>query len=178
MPLDWQPHEVAVRAKMNKTEHLPLRLIILRKSPEATEKTCKRLRRNAIRQQKKLDPRSRVTAEFLILAASLPAEPYPGEEVLAAYRLRWQIALAFKRLKSLLHIDRLPARTPACATASARISWISPRRNWLTPVCRRRGGCRKLPPCCSSWRCWGHFRSSGCRWQIRSPRAQARQVPR
>jgi hypothetical protein len=96
MPLDWQPHEVAVRAKMNKTEHLPLRLIILRKSPEATEKTCKRLRRNAIRQQKKLDPRSRVTAEFLILAASLPAEPYPGEEVLAAYRLRWQIALAFK----------------------------------------------------------------------------------
>lgn len=30
---------------------------------------------------------------------------------LAAYRLRWQIELAFKRLQSLLHIDRLPTRT-------------------------------------------------------------------
>jgi IS4 transposase len=28
--------------------------------------------------------------------------------VLAVYRLRWQIELAFKRLKSLLHIDQLP----------------------------------------------------------------------
>ena len=30
---------------------------------------------------------------------------------IAVYRLRWQIELAFKRLKSLLHIDRLPTRT-------------------------------------------------------------------
>jgi IS4 transposase len=32
--------------------------------------------------------------------------------VRAAYRLRWQIELAFKRLKSLLHIDQLPTLTP------------------------------------------------------------------
>jgi IS4 transposase len=39
--------------------------------------------------------------------------------VLAVYRLRWQIELAFKRLKSLLHIDRLPTRT-----AEASRSWL------------------------------------------------------
>lgn len=50
-----------------------------------------------------------------MLATTLPAEGYPAAEVLAAYRLRWQIELAFKRLKSLLHIDRLRARTPAGA---------------------------------------------------------------
>lgn len=33
--------------------------------------------------------------------------------MLALYRTRWQIELAFKRLKSLIRIDRLPARDPA-----------------------------------------------------------------
>jgi IS4 transposase len=51
----------------------------------------------------------------------LSAEDYPAEEVLAAYRLRWQIELAFKRLKSLLHIDKLPA----CTDLGAR-SWLYP----------------------------------------------------
>jgi IS4 transposase len=35
------------------------------------------------------------------------------------YRLRWQIELAFKRMKSLLHIDRLPTRTDA-----GSLSWL------------------------------------------------------
>jgi IS4 transposase len=44
----------------------------------------------------------------MILATSLPQGGYSAKVVLAVYRLRWQIELAFKRLKSLLHIDRLP----------------------------------------------------------------------
>ena len=66
-----------------------------------------------------IDPRSLVAAEFMILATSLPPEGYPAEEVLAVYRLRWQIELAFKRLKSLLHIDRLPTSTEAASR-----SWL------------------------------------------------------
>ena len=119
LPRDQQPHEVAVQAQVDKTTHLPLRLIILRFSPEETAKIHKRLRRRAQRDRKKLDPRTLVAAEFLILATSLPAELYPAEEVLAAYRLRWQIELAFKRLKSLLHIDQLPTRTRAASQ-----SWL------------------------------------------------------
>jgi Transposase DDE domain len=119
LPHDQQPHEVAVQAQVDKTTQLPLRLIILRFAPEETAKIHKRLRRRAQRQQKKLDPRTLVAAEFLILATSLPAELYPAAEVLAVYRLRWQIELAFKRLKSLLHIDRLPTRT-----AAASQSWL------------------------------------------------------
>ena len=37
------------------------------------------------------------------------------EQVLEAYRFRWQIELAFKRLKSLLYLDALRARDPALA---------------------------------------------------------------
>lgn len=120
LPVDVVPHEVAVQARVGRSQPaLPLRLIFLRKPAEATEATRRRLRSDALRRQKTLDPRSLIAAEFLILATSLPAEGYPAEEVLAAYRLRWQIELAFKRLKSLIHIDRLPTRT-----AQASRSWL------------------------------------------------------
>jgi hypothetical protein len=120
LPNDAQPHEIDVHAIVARFQPtLPLRLIILRKPPEAVDASRKTLRRAASRKQKTLDPRSLIAAEFVILATSLPADGYPAEEVLAAYRLRWQIELAFKRLKSLLHIDQLPTRT----TQASR-SWL------------------------------------------------------
>jgi hypothetical protein len=120
LPVQDRPHELLVQARAGRAQgNLPLRLIILRKTAEATEATRLALRRRAPRKQKVLDPRSLVAAEFLILATSLPAAPYPADEVLAAYRLRWQIELAFKRLKSLIHIDKLPTRTPAAGR-----SWL------------------------------------------------------
>jgi len=39
----------------------------------------------------------------------------------AVYRLRWQIELAFKRLKSLIRIDRIPTQTEA-----GGLSWLYP----------------------------------------------------
>jgi hypothetical protein len=112
LPPDMTPHEVMLFARVGVLDPaLPLRLIIRRKTPEATEATRETLRREASRKQKVLDPRSLVAAEFVILATSLPAEGYPAEEVLAVYRLRWQIELAFKRLKSLLRMDRIPTHT-------------------------------------------------------------------
>jgi hypothetical protein len=119
LPVDKDAHEVSVRATVSNTQNLPMRLVILRKTPEATEKAHQHLRREASRKQKHLDPRTLVAAAFLILATSLPIEGYPAEEIIAVYRLRWQIELAFKRLKSLLHIDRLPTRTP-----EASRSWL------------------------------------------------------
>lgn len=111
------PHEVMVQAKLGALDPpLPLRLIIQRK---ATEATRKKLLSEASRKQKTLDPRSLVAAEFMILGTSLPAEGYPAAEILVVYRLRWQIELAFKRLKSLLHIDKLPTYT-----ADASRSWL------------------------------------------------------
>jgi Transposase DDE domain len=69
------------------------------------------LRRAAARKGKALDPRGLIAAEFMILVTSLPKSGYSAKAVLAAHRLRWQIELAFKRVKSLLHIDQLPTRT-------------------------------------------------------------------
>ena len=120
LPADMTPHAVMLRVRVGVLDPaLPLRLIVQRKTPGATEAARNKLRREASRKQKVLDPRSLVAAEFIILATSLPAEGYPAEEVLAVYRLRWQIELAFKRLKSLLRMDRIPTRT-----ARASRSWL------------------------------------------------------
>jgi hypothetical protein len=89
---------------------LRARLIIRRKAPEHVAAEIKRLRRMADKNKRELHPSSLVAAEFVVLATSLDAA-YPAEEILDLYRLRWQIELAFKRLKSLLHIDKLPAKT-------------------------------------------------------------------
>jgi hypothetical protein len=112
LPSGLRPHEVTLRAAVGRGEAaLPLRLIVQRKTPEATEATRLALRRAAIKKGKKLDPRSLIAAEFMILGTSLPKRGYTAKDILAVYRLRWQIELAFKRLKSLLHIDKLPTRT-------------------------------------------------------------------
>ena len=112
LPDDGVPHQIDVEADAGRYQaRLKLRLVIWRKSPEATASAIKALQRNASKKQTRPDPRSLIAAGFVMLATSLPEPGYPAEQILAAYRLRWQIELAFKRLKSLLHIDRLPART-------------------------------------------------------------------
>ena len=58
------------------------------------------------------------SAGFLMILTSLPPEVTLAE-VLQAYRVRWQVELAFKRLKSLLGLDRLPTKCPALAR-----SWL------------------------------------------------------
>ena len=112
LPPDQSPHEVNLRASVGRDEPaLAVRLVVRRKTPEAAEATRSALRRTAARKGKALDPRSLIAAEFMILATSLPKTGYSAKAILAAYRLRWQIELAFKRLKSPLHIDRLPTWT-------------------------------------------------------------------
>jgi Transposase DDE domain len=48
--------------------------------------------------------------EVIWILTTLRAEQAPPSELLQLYRLRWQIEVFFKRLKSLLHLDTLPSR--------------------------------------------------------------------
>jgi len=75
-----RPREVALRAAAGTGEAaLALRLIMQRKTPEATEATRLALRRAAIKKGKKLDPRSLIAAEFAILGTSLPKRGYAAK---------------------------------------------------------------------------------------------------
>jgi hypothetical protein len=50
------------------------------------------------------------TGEVTWLLTTLASKQMPGIGILGLYRVRWQIELLFKRLKSLLHLDALPSR--------------------------------------------------------------------
>jgi hypothetical protein len=100
-------------------EPVAARLIIARKPPEATERQHARLRRRASRTGEKTDPRTLKAAGYLILLTSLPADSASAEEVVRLYRMRWQIELAFKRLKSLGGFAALQASDPRLAR-----SWL------------------------------------------------------
>jgi hypothetical protein len=98
-------------------EAVPLRLVVRRKPAEAITREIKRIkekaaRRGRTRRSGKPDPRSLIAARFTILATSLGE---PAEQIFDLYALRWQIEIAFKRLKSQLHIDRLQAKHPDLA---------------------------------------------------------------
>jgi hypothetical protein len=91
------------------------RLIIARKPPEATERQQARLHRKASRKGHQTDPRTLQTAGFMMLLTSLSAEQVTATDVVRLYRMRWQIELAFKRLKSLGGFAELRARDPRLA---------------------------------------------------------------
>lgn len=55
------------------------------------------------------------TCAYLLLFTTLPAAIATTEQVLALYRLRWQIELFIKRLKSILRLDELRAQTDTLA---------------------------------------------------------------
>ena len=103
-------------------EPLTLRLAIRRKDPEQAQAEQKRLLQNAKKRGKQPDPRSLEAAKYILLLTSLPAAAFPPADILALYRFRWQIELAFKRFKSLAGLDLLPAKNPELARA-----WIYAR---------------------------------------------------
>jgi len=92
-------------------QRYPVRLVALRKSPEAAEQARARVRSETrSRKGRAPHPDSLRAASFVFVVTDLPAEMLPAAEALELYRLRWQIEIFFKRLKSILNIDRLRAR--------------------------------------------------------------------
>jgi len=108
---------VCVRKAHSAFEPLSMRLVILKKPPAAATKARAKAKRASKKNYKRTDPRTLASADHIILITSLKADEFPVELLTALYRLRWQIELAIKRLKSILRIDRLPAKDPALARA-------------------------------------------------------------
>lgn len=92
-----------------------MRLVVVRKSEEAAEEGRKKTLREAARKGHKLQPETVELAGYVLVLTSTAAADFTPEEILEIYRFRWQIELVFKRLKSLLQLDELPAKDPDLA---------------------------------------------------------------
>lgn len=78
-------------------------------------KAERRAAKASAKKHERTDPRSLTAAHFVMVFTTVPAAILPGPDVLELYRFRWQIELAFKRLKQLLKLSRLPHKDPRAA---------------------------------------------------------------
>jgi hypothetical protein len=95
----------------------PLRLCVLRKPELAAQQARRKLRRKASRKGTQLQDQTLQAAAYVMILTSLSAENWSTEAVLDLYRCRWQIELAFKRLKSLLQAGHVPKSNDTSARA-------------------------------------------------------------
>jgi hypothetical protein len=92
-----------------------LRLIAQRLSEDKAEEARRRARKASRKRKQTPNKDTLFAAGYILLVANLPAMTWTTEQVLTLYRLRWQVELLFKRLKSILHMDRLRTKDPILA---------------------------------------------------------------
>lgn len=92
------------------------RLCAVRKSAAAAERARQRIRRHARERKKEARPETLELAEYIFVLTTLPPD-ISARDVLELYRARWQVELAFKRLKSLFGAGHVPKYDPESARA-------------------------------------------------------------
>lgn len=103
----YEPGECSARVRGADGEWIQGRLCGLRLSEAQAAKARRRCEKKAQRRGNDLRPATAELAGYLCLFTTAPAERLPLSLALELYRARWQIELAFKRLKSVLHADQL-----------------------------------------------------------------------
>ena len=108
--------EVATVADPNPAiPSMPARLIVVRKPAEAAEAERRRIVREACRKGRTVNPKTLKAAAFFLVLTSVPRQALSADKALELYRLRWQIEMAFKRMKGLLRLGDLPVKDPQLA---------------------------------------------------------------
>lgn len=91
------------------------RVVATRLPAPLAAKAQRRVTKCASKKGKQLDPRTLEAAHLVMIFTTLPTTLLSASGVLELYRYRWQIELAFKRLKQLLKLGRLPHQSPDIA---------------------------------------------------------------
>jgi hypothetical protein len=90
------------------TRRIAGRLCAIRKTEAATRRAQRKIRQKAQQGGPQTKPETLEFAAYVMVFTTLPASDFPAQVVLEWYRGRWQIELAFKRLKTLAKLGHLP----------------------------------------------------------------------
>jgi hypothetical protein len=98
-------------------ERIAGRLCVIRKSEEAAARARRRIQRKAQQGGGKPKPETLEYADYVMIFSTVPASAFGTTEVLEWYRVRWQVELVFKRLKTLAELGALPKHDDQSARA-------------------------------------------------------------
>lgn len=101
--------DLNVIANGDEGSKIPLRVCAVRKPADAVARTGKQLASKSRKKQVAVTDKAKLFNEYIVLVTALP-ENITAEQVLDTYRLRWQVEMYFKRLKSILDFGELPKR--------------------------------------------------------------------
>ena len=119
------------------------RLLIVRRGKQATEYAQKKLRQQASKKQTTVTEASLEAARYFFAWTTLPST-WSRKQVLELYRSRWQIELAFKRMKSIMDLGHLPKTDPESCRA-----WLQGKLLTALLVERMIGAAKTISP-------WGY----------------------
>ena len=100
-----------------KYKPLLIRLCAIRKSEEAAKRAIENALKQASKKQKTVSPETLELQRYVILLGSLARNVISPNHVMEIYRCRWQVELAFKRLKSIMGLGHLPKKDLESAKA-------------------------------------------------------------
>jgi len=112
-----QTAEWPVRFLGDHRRRIPARLCALRKSAEQARRARLRIERKARHRGSEVRPETLEYANYVVILSTLDPQEMKLPVVLEFYRARWQVELAFKRLKSLLEMGQLPKKKEASCRA-------------------------------------------------------------
>lgn len=125
--------------------------------PEQASQARRRVRMKAQREGRIPASRTLFLAEWVLVFTTLPPTLLPSATIAALYRVRWQVELVIKRLKSLLDLDRLRAREHRALAelylhGKLLYTWVLEKR----ARCRCGGDWNRLdqPRRATPWRVW------------------------
>jgi hypothetical protein len=101
----------------SKSQSLPGRLCVVRKSNEAIELAHKKLKINASKKGTQIKPETLEYAKYVIVFTTFASDRFTDDAILNWYRCRWQVELVFKRFKSIAQLGHLPKHSDDSAKA-------------------------------------------------------------
>ncbi len=108
LPEEQLEAEVSVRMRDDPNQRA-FRLVAGRLPPDKAEEARRKVREQARKKKRTVKPETLLAAGFCLVLTNLPAVSWAALQVLAFYRIRWQIEWCFRRWKSLCHLKQLPA---------------------------------------------------------------------